>query len=159
MWEVIHKALLISIYKQINYYSIASEYYTGFKAELGCHYNRWNLKILGVFSVLSFVLLRHPLTQPLPWLPQSFLLLRFQQIFFVQPYFSSTDSQMDMGQSTADPRSMSYLQLLKPFPLGTCSKILSSGSFLDTAHTHLSCSLQYETALSGIWNCEDSTSQ
>lgn len=60
MWEVTHKALLTSIYKQISYYSIASEYYPGFKAELDCHYNRWSLKILGFFSILSFVLLRHP---------------------------------------------------------------------------------------------------
>lgn len=62
MWEATHKALLTSIYKQISYYSIASEYYPGFKAELDCHYNRWSLKIRGFFSILSFVLLRHPLT-------------------------------------------------------------------------------------------------
>lgn len=54
MWEVAHKALLTSIYKQISYYGIASEYYTGFKAELDCHYNRWSLTILGFFSILSF---------------------------------------------------------------------------------------------------------
>lgn len=54
MWEVTHKALLTSIYKQINYYRIASECYTGFNAELDSHYNRWSLKILGFFSILSF---------------------------------------------------------------------------------------------------------
>lgn len=51
---ITHKALPTSIYKQISYYGIALEYYTGFKAELDCHYNRWNLKILFFFcSILE----------------------------------------------------------------------------------------------------------
>lgn len=44
MWEAAHKALPIPIYTQISYYGIALEYNTGFKAELDCHYNRWNSK-------------------------------------------------------------------------------------------------------------------
>lgn len=53
MWEVAHKALPTSIYKQIRYYGTALEYYTGLKAEIDCLYNRWSLKILGCCSILE----------------------------------------------------------------------------------------------------------
>lgn len=107
MWEVAHKALLTSIYKQISYYGIASEYYTGFKAELDCHYDRWSLKILGFFSILSFFF-----AQASPYTASSLISTEFSaselasSVLLFNPTSPVLISSWTGRQSTVGPKSI-----------------------------------------------------
>lgn len=136
MWEVIYKALLISIYKQINYYSIASEYYTGFKAELGCHYNRWNLKILGVFSVLSFVLSGIPLHSLFPDFHRVFCFWGCSTIFLFNPTSPALIPRWTWGRAQQIPGPWAIYSYLSPFHWEHAPKSFLQVRFL-TQHIHI----------------------
>lgn len=131
--KVIHKALATSIYKQISYYGIALEHYTGFKAELDCHCNRWSLKILFLCSILElgFAQASPPRASPGPQLTNSVSV----------PQWGFPAQTGDMVPQISGPSSL--YSSLRPLHHQDAPKPFGQVSSLIQHCIHLSHSLKY----------------
>lgn len=161
MWDVTHKALPTSIYKQISYYGIALEYNTEFKAQLDCHYNRWSLKIL-VFFLHSWA----GFAQVSPYRASSLLSTEFSapQLASSVPLCNPTSPALISSTNREAPYSRCQVHKLFTITLALFIVRDAPKSFIQVSslrqhHIHLSCSLKYKAVLSVTWNCEDYVSE